>query len=92
VPSNGSAPALHLNPGDDQVFAAAVARVLASGLRDAGLVQQRLRVEYPDALVRPRDLAAEPYVVWYVYRDGRWVHRDGAGDQDHIPGTQRTGS
>jgi len=69
-------PALHLNPSDDSAFAADVARLLDSGIRDAGVVQQRLRNLYPDALVRPRDLAFEPFVVWYVYRDGRWVHSD----------------
>ena len=69
----GPAPALHLNPDDDEIFAADVGRLLASGLRDAGELQQRLRAWYPEALVRPRDLAHEPYVLWYVYRDGRWI-------------------
>jgi hypothetical protein len=69
-------PALHLNPSDDDAFAAAVDRLLAGGLRDAGEVQRRLRSAYPGALVRPRDLAHEPFVVWYVYRDGRWTPPD----------------
>jgi hypothetical protein len=67
-------PALRLNPGDDDAFAADVERLLAAGLRDASEFQVRLRASYPDALVRPRDLAYEPFVLWYVYRDGRWVH------------------
>ena len=66
-------PALHLNPSDDDAFVAVVDRLLAGGLRDAGEFQRRLRDSYPGALVRPRDLAFEPFVVWYVYRDGRWI-------------------
>jgi hypothetical protein len=69
-------PAIHLNPGDDAAFAADVGRLLASGLRDAAEFQDRLRATYPGALVRPRDLAHEPFVLWYVYRDGRWVNSD----------------
>ena len=72
----GPAPALHLNPGDDEAFAADVDRLLATGLRDAEAFQERLRAWYPEATVRPRDLAFEPYVVWYVYRDGRWIHAE----------------
>jgi hypothetical protein len=64
---------LHLNPSDDDAFATDVARLLASGVRDAAEFEHRLRAWYPGALVRPRDLAHEPFVVWYVYRDGRWV-------------------
>ena len=67
-------PALRLNPGDDDDFAADVERLLDTGLRDASEFQARLRAFYPEALVRPRDLAYEPFVLWYVYRDGRWVH------------------
>jgi hypothetical protein len=73
VPSNGSPPALHLNPSDDEAFATDVARLIALGLRDAAEFQRRLRAWYPGALVRPRDLAHEPFALWYVYRDGRWV-------------------
>ena len=64
---------MHLNPDDDEGFAADVERLLASGLRDATELERRLRAAYPEVLVRPRDLAHEPYVLWYVYRDGRWV-------------------
>ena len=69
-------PALHLNPSDDAAFAHTVDRLLAGGLRDAGEFQRRLRAAYPGALVRPRDLAFEPFIVWYVYRDGRWIPPD----------------
>jgi hypothetical protein len=76
VPLNGSPPALHLNPSDDQAFAAVVGRLLAAGLHDAPAFERRLRESYPFALVRPRDLAHEPFVLWYVYRDGRWTPSD----------------
>jgi hypothetical protein len=76
VPLDGPPPALHLNPGDDEVFAAVVGHLLARGLRDATEFQSRLRDTYPGALVRPRDLAHEPFVLWYVYRDGRWIPPD----------------
>ena len=78
-------PALHLNPSDDEAFAAAVDDLLAGGLRDAGEFQQRLRISYPGALVRPRDLAFEPFSVWYVYRDGRWIPPE-------LGGPERNGS
>ena len=55
-------PALHLNPSDDEAFAGVVARLFNGGLRDAGEFQRRLRATYPGALVRPRDLAHEPFV------------------------------
>ena len=76
MPTNGSPPALHLNPSNDETFAAAVAGLLDSGLRDAPAFERRLRESYPFALVRPRDLAHEPFVLWYVYRDGRWIPTD----------------
>ena len=76
VPSEIAPPALHLNPSDDSTFAGVVTRLLNGGLRDAGEFQLRLRDTYPGALVRPRDLAHEPFVVWYVYRDGRWIPPD----------------
>ena len=66
-------PALHLNPSDDDAFAAVVTRLLSGGLSDAAELERRLRATYPGALVRPRELAFEPFVMWYVYRDGRWV-------------------
>jgi hypothetical protein len=69
-------PALHLNPSDDEAFAGVVTRLLASGLRNPDEFERRLQVSYPGATVRPRDLAFEPFVMWYVYRDGRWVPRD----------------
>lgn len=77
IPQTGLPPAIHLNPSDDPAFAADVGRLLASGVRDVAEFQNRLREAYPGALVRPRDLAHEPFVLWYVYRDGRWMPPDG---------------
>ena len=77
VPQTDLPPATHLNPSDDPAFAADVGRLLASGVHDAAEFQNLLREAYPGALVRPRDLAHEPFVLWYVYRDGRWSPPDG---------------
>lgn len=68
-----SGPALFLNPTDDAEFAAEVERAMREGIVEAADLQKRLRAAYPRALVRPRGLANEPFVVWYVYRDGHWV-------------------
>jgi hypothetical protein len=68
-----SGPGLFLNPTDDAEFAAEVERAMGEGIVDAADLQKRLRAAYPSALVRPRGLANEPFVVWYVYRDGHWV-------------------
>jgi hypothetical protein len=73
VQPGGSGPALFVNPIDDAAFVAEVERSMADGIADATDLQERLRQTYPDALVRPRGLSNEPFVVWYVYRDGHWV-------------------
>lgn len=36
-------------------------------------LEERLRTNYPAAVVRLRLIVGEQDVVWYVYRDGRWV-------------------
>ena len=47
---------------------------MAERLRaEAADLQRRLRAWYPNAVVRPRDLANEQSNVWYVYRDGHWI-------------------
>jgi hypothetical protein len=73
VRPGASGPALFLNPTDDAEFVAEVDRAMGEGIADAADLQRRLRATYPHALVRPRGLANEPFVVWYVYRDGHWV-------------------
>ena len=39
----------------------------------AGALQAALRVRYPDAVVRARELSGEFLEIWYVYRDGHWT-------------------
>jgi hypothetical protein len=66
-------PTIVRNPSDDPGFAAAVDGVLGQGITDIPSFVERLRKLYPLVLVRPRELAGEATVVWYVYRDGRWT-------------------
>jgi hypothetical protein len=61
-----------LNPRHDKVFEATAAALL-EGATTTSELQAQLRVDFPDAVVHARDLTSEPGVVWYVYRDGRWV-------------------
>jgi hypothetical protein len=44
--------------------------------------EQRLRSVYPQATVHPRLLSGEPRLIWYVYRDGRWVNARGGEHND----------
>jgi hypothetical protein len=69
----GNGPALFLNPADDSAFVGEVERSMEDGIEEAADLELRLRRSYPNAVVRPRGLANEPFVVWYVYRDGHWV-------------------
>jgi hypothetical protein len=69
----GETPTIVRNPVDDTDFAAAVDAAVVDGVTTAPELQERLRRAYPKALVRPRELAEERGVVWYVYRDGRWI-------------------
>ena len=39
--------------------------------------ESALRERYPAAVVHERVLSGEPWLVWYVYRDGHWVARSG---------------
>lgn len=71
--SRRKGPALFLNPADDLAFAGEVERLMGGGIEEASELERRLRESHPGAVVRPRDLSNEPFVVWYVYRDGHWV-------------------
>jgi hypothetical protein len=64
-------PTLVTNPTDDPVFAAAAEAALEDG-QTTDQLQTVLRRLYPRAVVRARDLSGDP-LVWYVYREGRWV-------------------
>jgi hypothetical protein len=62
-----------VNPRDDTPFVALAERLVADGARTPGDLQRELRREYPDAVVRARELDGEAFTIWYVYRDGHWV-------------------
>jgi hypothetical protein len=67
-------PDLITNPADDVAFRDHAEAALIEG-QSVAEFQEILRRDYPSAVVRARDLAGERSVVWYVYRDGRWVAR-----------------
>jgi hypothetical protein len=72
----GAKPTIVRNPPTDREFESAIEAIVDSGVLDPRVAQQRLRERYPRAVVRPRELAAEPTPVWYVYREGRWIPGD----------------
>ena len=65
--------AVVLNPRNDEDFVSYAEAILAEGETTPGAFQQRLRERYPSAVVRPRELASEPFTLWYCYRDGSWT-------------------
>jgi hypothetical protein len=69
-------PMLLLNPPDDADFAAQSDAVVAAGRTTPELLQAALRVDYPNAVVRERELAGELLTIWYVYREGHWIPPD----------------
>ena len=66
-------PIIVTNPPDDADFREMVDQLLAQGLSRPGELERALRTRYPVAVVRRRELAAERFDVWYVYRDGHWI-------------------
>jgi hypothetical protein len=66
-------PILVTNPVDDEVFGRFARMLVEDGVTTVGELEGRLRVVYPDVVVHARELAGEQLVVWYVYREGRWV-------------------
>ena len=66
-------PTLILNPADDEGFSAAARAIADEGISNPAELERRLRLAYPRATVHARELAAEPILIWYVYREGRWV-------------------
>ena len=79
-------PILIVSPQDDAAFRRLAEEALAAGADTPRALQAAVRERYPNALVRARELTAEPGVMWYVYREGHWVprgwheegvHRDG---------------
>ncbi|MEA2550059.1 MAG: hypothetical protein QOI00_1218 [Chloroflexota bacterium] len=50
---------------------------MENGFAEPALLQDCLRLRWPQALVRPRELAGERAEIWYVYRDGHWIRPGG---------------
>ena len=67
------APLLIINPPSDAGFVSACQAAVVDADADPTRLQDALRLRYPEAVVRPRELSGETITVWYVYRDGRWV-------------------
>ena len=65
-------PTLILNPVADRDFIAFAEQQLDAGVSTVQEFERRLRVRYPRAAVRARELSGERTTVWYVYREGRW--------------------
>lgn len=81
-------PILVVNPADDDVFGDFAHVLLSHGASSTRELERRLRPLYAQAVVHARELSSEPFVVWYVYRDGQWVdsrrepHHSGARSDD----------
>ena len=74
---------LVLNPRDDARFVALAEKTVADGVESPFDLQTRLRQDYPDAVVRARDLDGEALSIWYVYRDGHWTPKQiGTAEDD----------
>jgi len=69
-------PVIVANPVGDRDFRALIESSLISGASQPEDLEALLRTRYPQAIVRPRELADEPMSVWYVYRDGHWIRSD----------------
>jgi hypothetical protein len=64
---------LVMNPRDDVHFVALAEAMVSDGVDSPRDLEARLRREYPDAVVRARELDGEALSIWYVYRDGHWI-------------------
>lgn len=73
----GRAPVLIVSPHDDPAFLGLANLFIAEGADSPSKLQALLRERYPKAVVRLRELSSEPDVVWYLYRDGRWIRTGG---------------
>ncbi len=71
-------PVLIINPRDDIAFGDHVHALVASGAETTSALEAALQAHYPGASVHKREISAEAHVVWYVYRDGRWIRPGGA--------------
>ena len=75
-------PTLVTNPADDDDFAAFAARFVDDGVDGVAELEHRLRSVYPKAAVHARLLSGEPRLIWYVYREGRWIDARGGSDDE----------
>ena len=66
-------PFLVVNPRADRGFADLANRLLDAGQDTPEALESALRSTHVFARVRRRLLSAEPFVTWYVYRDGVWI-------------------
>jgi hypothetical protein len=66
-------PVLVCNPADDSAFCSAAETALRERPSGPAAMELELRVGYPRAVVRAREISNEAVAVWYVYRDGRWT-------------------
>ena len=73
---SGRRPMIVANPAADREFRAFIDSNLLAAAGRAEDLEALLRTRYPQAIVRPREIAAERTVVWYVYRDGHWIRSD----------------
>jgi hypothetical protein len=81
-------PTLVLNPPDDPRFRSLAVGFQEDGAGSPATLEAQLRREYPHAIVRRRELVGEQTLIWYVYRDGRWV-RPGRHDIARFEGNHR---
>lgn len=68
-------PTLITNPPGDTDFRRAVDQTIGEADGDIAAAQRHLRLRYPAAVLRARDISGETIIVWYVYREGVWVSR-----------------
>jgi hypothetical protein len=68
-PEQSMEPILMVNPANDRVFAAFAETHIDHGVLSITEFERRLQTVYPRAAAHARDLAAEPILVWYVYRE-----------------------
>jgi len=71
---NVPGPILVVNPADDEVFGIVAEVLVDRGASSTAELQRQLRRRYDRAVVHARELSSEPFVIWYVYRDGLWVN------------------
>jgi hypothetical protein len=87
-------PILVVNPASDDVFADFARVSLDDGAARVADLERRLRSVYPNAVVHARELAAEPFQIWYVYREGYWLDdratgTSRGGQENHVGSTPR---